>query len=214
VRAGVWNAGVDVASAIVNIPNGGPFASPSDPGYISLDGLKTPYTLGDQIGANVELLAAMLATGAAGAAELEGITGSAQDLYEQLPSRLQTKTVATDGVTNTISGYGAYLPDGYTFVDPAAVAQHASDIGHDLPAAGAMDQGVPGQYNASHAEKQAIVNNPAANQVDVSRPMCTDCQAFFQAEAAAQNRPIVVSDPNAIRTFLPNGNVTVMPLKK
>ncbi|WP_425218910.1 hypothetical protein [Ralstonia solanacearum] len=23
-----------------------------------------------------------------------------------------------------------------------------------------MDQGVPGQYNASHAEKQAIVNNP------------------------------------------------------
>ncbi|MGH1508428.1 hypothetical protein [Ralstonia solanacearum] len=32
-----------------------------------------------------------------------------------------------------------------------------------------MDQGVPGQYNASHAEKQAIVNNPGAAQVDVSR---------------------------------------------
>ncbi|WP_321902860.1 hemagglutinin repeat-containing protein [Paraburkholderia tropica] len=213
-RAGIWNAGVDVVSVIANIPNGGPFASPSDPGYISLNGLKVPYTSGDQIGATVELLAPMLMTGSTGAAELEGITGSAQSLFEQLPARLQTKTVATDGVTNTISGYGTYLPDGYTFVDPAAVAQRASDIGHNLPAAGAMDQGVLGQYNASHAEKQAIVNNPAANQIDVSRPMCTDCQAFFQAEAAAQNRPIVVSDPNTTRTFLPNGNVTVTPSKK
>ncbi len=141
----------------------------------------------------------------------QGITGNAQALYDQLPKRLQTKTVATDGQTNTISGYGAALPEGYTHVDPAKVMQRAEETGHDLRAAGAMDQGVPGQYNASHAEKQAIVNNPGAAQVDVSRPMCKDCQAFYQAEAAAQNRPIVVSDPNSIRTFLPNGEVSVKP---
>ncbi|NKA67728.1 hemagglutinin [Ralstonia solanacearum] len=141
----------------------------------------------------------------------QGITGNAQALYDQLPKRLQTKTVATDGQVNTISGYGATLPKGYTYVDPAKVIQRAEEIGHDLRAAGAMDQGVPGQYSASHAEKQAIVNNPGATQVDVSRPMCKDCQAFYQAEAAAQNRPIVVSDPNSIRTFLPNGAVSVKP---
>ncbi|WP_246637197.1 two-partner secretion domain-containing protein [Burkholderia catarinensis] len=141
------------------------------------------------------------------------ITGSAQSLYDQLPKRLQTKTVATDGETDTISGYGTYLPDGYKFVDPAKVAQRADEIGHELRAAGAMDQGVPGQYSASHAEKQVIVNNPGAAQVDVSRPMCTDCQAFYKAEAAAQNRPLVVSDPNATRIFLPNGNVMVNPRK-
>jgi len=141
------------------------------------------------------------------------ITGSAQSLYDQLPKRLQTKTVATDGETDTISGYGTYLPDGYKFVDPAKVAQRADEIGHELRAAGAMDQGVPGQYSASHAEKQVIVNNPGAAQVDVSRPMCTDCQAFYKAEAAAQNRPLIVSDPNATRIFLPNGNVLVNPRK-
>ncbi|WP_257010237.1 two-partner secretion domain-containing protein [Burkholderia ubonensis] len=141
------------------------------------------------------------------------ITGSAQTMYDQLSKKLRTKTVATDGETDTISGYGKYLPDGYTYVAPAKVAQRADEIGHDLRAAGAMDQGVSGQYNASHAEKQVIVNNPNATQVDVSRPMCTDCQAFYKAEAAAQSRPLVVSDPNATRIFLPNGNVIVNPRK-
>lgn len=251
VGAGLWNGVVNVGEMLANIPNGGPFASKGDPGYISLDNVRLPYKPGDQIGPGVEFFTAALITkgsgrGAAGevAAESEAlpaeaqtaktitssnssqplssansttsntnvatdITGSAQTLYDQLPARLQTKTVATDGTTNTISGYGASLPDGYTYVDPIDVMQRADNIGHDLTAAGAMDQGTPGQYNASHAEKQSIVSNPSAAQIDVSRPMCADCQAFFKAEAAVQNRPIVVSDPSAIRTFLPNGKVIV-----
>ncbi|MET3131329.1 hypothetical protein AAKU55_001591, partial [Oxalobacteraceae bacterium GrIS 1.11] len=142
------------------------------------------------------------------------ITGSAQNLYDQLPTKLRTKTVSTDGNTKTISGYGASLPDGYTYVDPNAIIQRAADIGHDLRAAGAMDQGIPGQYNASHAEKQTIFNNPNASQVDVSRAMCTDCQSYYQAEAKAQGRPLVVSDPNGVRTFYPNGDVILDPHKK
>ena len=91
--------------------------------------------------------------------------------------------------------------------------ERANEIGHDLPSAGAMDQGVPGQYNASHAEKQSIVHNPDATHVDVSRPMCKDCQAYYRAEAVAQNRPIVVSDPKVVRTFLPNGEVVTKARK-
>lgn len=90
----------------------------------------------------------------------------------------------------------------------------AQEIGHVLRPAGAMDQGVPGQYNASHAEKQAILNNPGAAQIDVSRTMCTDCQKYYQAEAAAQGRPLIVSDPEAVRVFYPNGTVTVTPQKQ
>lgn len=141
------------------------------------------------------------------------ITGSSQALYDKLPARLQNKTVATDGTTNTISGYGANLPDGYTYVDPSSVADRAAEIGHTLRPAGAMDQGVAGQYSASHAEKQSIVNNPDAAQVDVSRAMCTDCQAFYQAEAAKQGRPLIVSDPSVTRTFMPDGRIISTPRK-
>ncbi|MBN3755506.1 hypothetical protein G3N95_21360 [Paraburkholderia sp. Tr-20389] len=60
--AGAWNGLVAVAELGVNLPNGGPFASPGDPGYISLDGARLPYTPGDQIGTGVEFFAAALAT--------------------------------------------------------------------------------------------------------------------------------------------------------
>ncbi|WP_207391134.1 hypothetical protein [Burkholderia pseudomallei] len=53
---------VNVAGVIVNIPNGGPFASPGDPGYVSLDGLKKPYKSGTSIGPDTEFLTPILAT--------------------------------------------------------------------------------------------------------------------------------------------------------
>ncbi|OMW19074.1 cell surface protein [Burkholderia pseudomallei] len=61
-KAGVWNGMVNVAGVIVNIPNGGPFASPGDPGYVSLDGLKKPYKSGTSIGPDTEFLTPILAT--------------------------------------------------------------------------------------------------------------------------------------------------------
>lgn len=60
--AGVWNSLVNAGSVLINLPNGGPFAAPGDPGYISLNGLRMPYTPGDQTGASFELLATLLAT--------------------------------------------------------------------------------------------------------------------------------------------------------
>jgi filamentous hemagglutinin len=64
--AGVWNGLISIGEMIANAPNGGPFASPGDPGYISVDGLRLPYTAGDQVGPGVEFLAAALATRGAG----------------------------------------------------------------------------------------------------------------------------------------------------
>jgi filamentous hemagglutinin len=60
--SGAWNGLVGIAETFVNIPNGGPFATPGDPGYISLGAARLSYTPGDQIGSNVELIAAILAT--------------------------------------------------------------------------------------------------------------------------------------------------------
>ncbi|MDN7430083.1 hemagglutinin repeat-containing protein [Burkholderia sp. AU45388] len=61
-KAGVWNGVVNVAGVIVNLPNGGPFASPGDPGYVSLDGLKKPYKSGTSVGPDAEFLTPILAT--------------------------------------------------------------------------------------------------------------------------------------------------------
>ncbi|WP_208449922.1 hemagglutinin repeat-containing protein [Burkholderia sp. BCC0419] len=61
-KAGVWNGMVNIAGAIVNIPNGGPFASSGDPGYVSLDGLKKPYKSGTSAGPDAEFLTPILAT--------------------------------------------------------------------------------------------------------------------------------------------------------
>ncbi|NML30424.1 hemagglutinin repeat-containing protein [Paraburkholderia antibiotica] len=76
--AGVWNGLVSIGEMIANTPNGGPFASPGDPGYISADGLRLPYTAGDQVGPGVEFFAAALATKGAG----KGATAEAKALSE------------------------------------------------------------------------------------------------------------------------------------
>jgi filamentous hemagglutinin len=72
--AGAWNGLVSIAEMGVNLPNGGPFASPGDTGYISLDSARLPYTAGDQIGPDVAFWTAVLATrgvGKGAAAEAE-----------------------------------------------------------------------------------------------------------------------------------------------
>ncbi|GAB2915230.1 hemagglutinin repeat-containing protein [Paraburkholderia jirisanensis] len=60
--AGVWNGLVTLAEMGINLPNGGPFAAPNDPGYVTLDSARLPYTSGDQIGPAVEFFAAALVT--------------------------------------------------------------------------------------------------------------------------------------------------------
>lgn len=42
---------------------------------------------------------------------------SAQEIYDNLPGRLKTKTVATDGNTQTLSGFSPNKPEQFTHVN-------------------------------------------------------------------------------------------------
>jgi len=87
--SGVWNGLVSVGEVVANIPNGGPFASPGDPGYISLDGLRLPYTPGDQIGPGSAFFTAALVTKGVGGAVADG----------------EAETLATSGARASASSY-------------------------------------------------------------------------------------------------------------
>lgn len=67
-------------------------------------------------------------------------------------------------------------------------------------------QGVHGQYNASHAEKQLSIISD--KPIGISQPMCKDSQNYFQQLAAAENRTIVTADPNTVRIFNPDTSVS------
>ncbi len=131
---------------------------------------------------------------------------SAQYGYDSSPGK---KTVATDGTVATLSGWRDLGPDSqFARVSPAAVAEKSAEIGHNLRNAGALDQGIPGQFNASHAEKQLslIADGP----IGISEPMCPDCQRYFNALATAERQQYVTADPNTVRIFNQDGSVTTI----
>ncbi|MGQ0778310.1 MAG: RHS repeat-associated core domain-containing protein [Pseudonocardiales bacterium] len=115
------------------------------------------------------------------------------------------KTTASTDQVRTISGWGT-PPPGYQRATPQQVLDLQQQIGHPVRRAGAMDQGVSGQYFASHAERQATMLHPNA-PIEVSSPVCNDCQKFFQALAGDRQVPQVVTDPNGTRVFNPDGSV-------
>jgi filamentous hemagglutinin len=138
--------------------------------------------------------------------DIVNATDDAQTLLENLPKRLQRKTVATDRQgTNTLSGW-ANKSDDFVNISPEQVLEHQKLIGKEAKSSGFLDQGVLGKYNASHAEKQLIVAKPNTT-IDVSREMCKDCQKFFSLEAIFRNKPQTVIDPIKTRIFRPDGTV-------
>ena len=126
------------------------------------------------------------------------------------------KTIASDGVV-TLSGWRK-LPEYASSVvrtgkDKAGndealtklVQDKAAEMGYVLTPAGARDNGKPGQFNASHAEKQlsCLTTDP----IGVSQEMCEDCQAYFAALAQHEERTVVIADPGCVRVFNPDGSV-------
>lgn len=93
----------------------------------------------------------------------------------------------------------------FTRVSTDDVINKSNDIGHKLRNAGANDQGVPGRYNASHAEKQLSIISD--KPIGISQPMCTDCQGYFKSLAIGEGKEYVTADPNYIRIFSPDGTV-------
>jgi uncharacterized Zn-binding protein involved in type VI secretion len=170
-----------------------------------------PQAVGSNFG-NLRLRPRLGSNEAAEEAAEQSLGDQAQNIYDRLPARLKSKTVATDGEENTLSGYSDNKPEGFTHVDADRVIARSEEIGHDLQRAGAMDQGKPGQYSASHAEKQSAVNNPETDSYGVSRPMCRDCQRWFSREAIFRGRDVRVEDPDMVRIFKPDGEVDEFPV--
>ena len=78
----------------------------------------------------------------------------------------------------------------------------------------ANDQGVPYQYNASHAEKQVAMIN-GRNVIGVSKNMCEDCQDYFWAKAKLNNESKIIADPSGIHIFTQDGKqINIMYGKK
>ena len=121
------------------------------------------------------------------------------------------KTVASiPNGSRSLSGWGRTA--NYIDADDAVrrSMQLSEEIGHPLRGAGAMDQGVPGRYYASHAEKQLAATNPNV-PIAVSREMCSDCQVWFSRLAKYRNQSQVVADPYWVRIFRPDGHVVEIP---
>jgi len=90
-----------LGEVVANIPNGGPLATPGDPGYVSLNSLRLPYTPGDQVGPDTAFFTAALAT--RGLGEGAGAEGEAE---------AQTTTQGAPGAPNngSLSGTPTQIP--------------------------------------------------------------------------------------------------------
>lgn len=121
-------------------------------------------------------------------------------------SKRPKKTIASDGTTNTLSGWKKLDENSeFTRASVEDVFHKSNEIGHKLRNAGACDQGIPGRYNASHAEKQLSVLSD--KPIGISQPMCKDCQDYFKKLSVNEGKEYVTADPETIRIFKPDGSV-------
>jgi hypothetical protein len=127
-----------------------------------------------------------------------------------MSKRERRKTYTAPRVGKIIaSGFGAeFDPDGLT----RRVFAYGERIHYDF-APNVNDQGIPGQYYASHAEKKFYVAHPGT-AIPVTREMCDDCVRFFKKAAKFEQKTIVVheTDTGLSRIFRQDTSVrTVGP---
>ena len=96
------------------------------------------------------------------------------------------------------------------------VYRYSKLVGHSQTPRAFFDMcGAPGSYGASHAERRALVANPAATDVTVSQMPCYGGQTWFRAEAGVRGSTISFHAPTlqgpASRSFMPNGTAWVTP---
>ena len=89
-----------------------------------------------------------------------------------------------------------------TDVPPIEVIDRAGKIGHKLKENSSIDDGIPGQASASHAEKKIMTAKPG-DPIGVSRKMCKCCREFAQKQANYMEEPVVITDPEGTKIFYP-----------
>jgi uncharacterized Zn-binding protein involved in type VI secretion len=145
-----------------------------------------------------------IATTAEATAESQAAYGRAQEAQGNLGKTFEKKTTGSDG-DKTLSGWSEDKPPGFTLGKAEDVQSMSNEIGHDLKPH-IFDKDFPGQYNASHAEKQLSILKPN-DPIGVSRPMCSDCQSYFSKLSQYRNTEQIVTDPNGTWIFKPDGSV-------
>jgi len=133
------------------------------------------------------------------------------DIHAQLPEKLKDKTVATVGKFQTLSGWSPKRSEAFTSVDPLDILKYSEQIGHPIKKH-KFDQGVPGQFYASHAERQAALLHSGIIEIH-PHPMCPDCVAWFRRHAASTKKQWVVRDPKNINIFYSDGSLKQIPVK-
>jgi RHS repeat-associated protein len=83
----------------------------------------------------------------------------------------------------------------------AEVLEKADEIGFSFRRSGALDQGVPGRYCASHAEPQLSL---FSDTFAVSKAPCPSCKSFLSARAVAESKTFVVKGPDKCWRFSPS----------
>jgi len=133
----------------------------------------------------------------------DGCRDEQLSLFDEQPFRAQGgKTFASANGTRTMSGWADPVPQGISRVSPDDVLDLQREMGFPAREAGALDNGNPGSYFASHAERQLALLEPDA-PIEVSSEMCSDCQSFFQALAGYRGVMQQVTDPAQTHTFNP-----------
>lgn len=88
-----------------------------------------------------------------------------------------------------------------------AVREKSKEIGHEPRTHKLKDQGEPGRYNLSHAEKKVSVTDPGKPIGESNVPMCSDCKGYFSKLAQHENKTYAVADPNYTRIFYADGRI-------
>jgi hypothetical protein len=205
--------------AIAGVPAGTPAVIPAKPERVPAmqnnplgrpEGTSTPAvppTTGQRPNVHPETpreLSARQVSGAEAVAESQAAYGRANEAQTELGKTYEKKTTASDD-SKTLSGWKNDKPRGFAHASAEDVRATSNEIGHELKPH-VFDRDFPGQYNASHAEKQLSITSPN-DPIGVSRPMCADCRSYFSK--LAQNRGVeqVVTDPDGTRIFKPDGQV-------
>ncbi|MEZ4326108.1 MAG: RHS repeat-associated core domain-containing protein [Polyangiales bacterium] len=151
------------------------------------------------------------------------LQAESERLQREMPERFDpdSRTVATDGIT-VMNGQARDQPPGFTGREGPLTGQAMVDYTRSMgePTPGHFADGeVPGQTNASHAERLVARHHSAEasaggtptieRPIGVSRDTCGDCRSWLRTEAQHSGSTHVVADPSFTRVFHPDGTVDV-----
>ena len=137
----------------------------------------------------------------------EKSVNAANEVHKQ--RRYRTKTVSSEHPAESdhaLSGWSEERrPTGFQHPNVDEVLRVTDEMGYPRTTH-PYNQGTPGLYHASHAERQKALTAEWPH-LGVSKPMCEDCNGWFRKFAQYQGRDWYVTDPNGVWIFRKDGVV-------